>query len=551
MFGANLSKVATRKVDKKGDGAASAKPRGGGTSLSSKSAEYCEFAFLDVRESVDALSAGVEGISVEDSSEEDMKTRKRLPQGSLPILYSEERSATEEVLLEFFCAGAKMLLMKENIVEIVQESNATNTPLYLQSMNFQKDVLERNFQIEREYGCKQLSMVYVNFPDNVELRDASAKFMMAAMESYTEQVKYRAAQRFKKIRQNTGKDDVLRSAGGMSKQDLMEFFEAVCSTTCLPQTRAIFDAEFKKSGKFETVAMKSVAIQHRLLELVGVEWKYGVECLNKIGQVYSGDRDLSSKFMSFQVSCEIYCRMACMTEEELTRLLEQCPEHVRSMPHIFFAQQRMAQQAQQQQQQQAQQGGPMGQPDTSSLTEEQKKLFDRLSSEEGSTKVATLFQRVNSVKDEIISDIEKMNGGDRQAYFENFGMEEVAKTVGKIKPEDAYAGLEAFIDMDEADLKKVLTMNAVFNTDTRAGGSLMKNMKDNEDVKGTMVQFSNTIRLVTNSMMQAQQQIAAQQGTPMPPGAGQAPGQGTMNQAPRPMNMPPPAPKPAGDSMDR
>ena len=80
-------------------------------------------------------------------------------------------------------------------------------------------------------------------------------------------------------------------------------------------------------------------------------------------------------------------------------------------------------------------------------------------------------------------------------------------------------------------------MNAVFNTDTRAGGSLMKSMQDNNDVKGTMVQFSNTIRLVTNSMMQAQQHLASmqgQQGGPMPPN----PPHGHMHQQPQPMANP-------------
>lgn len=545
MFGANLSKVATRKVDKKSGGAAPA-AKGTGSSTSSKGAEYSEFAFLDLND-IDELSASVDGLSVEDNSDRvDLKTKRRLPQGSLPILYSEERSVPPDLLLEFFIAGSKMMMMKENIAEIVEESNASNTPLYLQSMNFQKDLLERNFQIEREYGCKQLSMVSVNYPDKTELKDASIAFMMAAMSSYLEQVKYRAALRFKKIRQNTGKGTVLRSAGGMPKQELMEFFEVVCSTLCLPQSRAVFDAEYKKSKNFDTVAAKSVAIQHRLLELMGVEWEYGVECLNKIGQIYSNDREMSDKFTTFTVACEIYCRLACMSEEEQTKFMEEVPEHVHSLPHIFFARKQMMMQRQQAAQQRG--GNPTGPPDTSSLSEEQKRLFERLSTEEGSQKVATLFQRVNSVKGEIISDIEKMDGAARRAYFESFGKEEVAKTVGKIRPENAYEGLEAFIDMNEGDLKKVLTMNAVFNTDTRAGGSLMKSMQDNNDVKGTMVQFSNTIRLVTNSMMQAQQHLASmqgQQGGPMPPN----PPHGHMHQQPQPVANP--APKPAGDSMDR
>lgn len=572
MFGAGLSKVAQRKADKKNV----AGPKGGSASpakQSSKSANASEFDFLVLKDDVQALSMGVDDITVEDKddSEASVKTKKRLPEGALPIVYSDEKQVPKELLLEFFKAGSKMLMSEQNIREIVNESGANNVPLYIQSMNFQKDVLERNFQIEREYGCKQLSLVSMYHPDDDELKDAAVDFMLSAMESYMEQVKYRARQRFTKIRQNTGKDAVLRSTGGMSKQDYMEFFEVVCSTVCLPQARAVFKAEFEKSKKFDLVAAVSVKMQHRLLELMGVEWQYGVDCLNKIGILYTNDRELSMKFMTFQVSTELYCRLACMTEGEEEAFLKEVPENSKKMPHLYFARKQMAM---------SKGGGPggpgsqpMARPDPSQLPEDQRRLYDRLSSEEGSKKVTALFERVNAVKDQIISNIETMDEAARKAYFEDFAKEDVAKSVGDIKQESAYEGLEAFIDMPEEDLRKVLTMNAVFNADTRAGGTMMKRMGDHAHVKGAMVQFSNTIRLVSTSIMQAQQQMAAQQQRMQQQEQGQGQGTGPQQQSggmpPQPPQERAPqhgahnphahgvareAPKPdlaSGDSMDR
>ena len=254
MFGASLGKVQQRKVEKKASSQLGAND--------SSRVESSVFGFLDIQ-------AALNAIPTSESGGDEGKMRKRLPKGTKPILYSADKGAGPDVMLKFFHAVTDMLMDPENIREIVAESNANNVPLFVQSMNFQKDVLEYNFQIEREYGCAQLGLVAVKYPDNPELVAAAKKFMLVAMESYVEQVKYRAAERFQKIRKASGLKEnanVLRTAGGMTKQDYLEFFEACNAVMPLPHTRAALKKEFEVSGeKFEQVGKMAIAIQRKTL----------------------------------------------------------------------------------------------------------------------------------------------------------------------------------------------------------------------------------------------------------------------------------------------
>jgi hypothetical protein len=500
MFGASLGKVQQRKVEKKASSQLGAND--------SSRVESSVFGFLDIQ-------AALNAIPTSESGGDEGKMRKRLPKGTKPILYSADKGAGPDVMLKFFHAVTDMLMDPENIREIVAESNANNVPLFVQSMNFQKDVLEYNFQIEREYGCAQLGLVAVKYPDNPELVAAAKKFMLVAMESYVEQVKYRAAERFQKIRKASGLKEnanVLRTAGGMTKQDYLEFFEACNAVMPLPHTRAALKKEFEVSGeKFEQVGKMAIAIQHRMLELIGVDYRYGVQCLNQVGQLHRTDAEIQMKFMSFQVCAELYCKLASFTPEKEMAFLAEVPAYMRDFPHIFFIKkQHMMNEANAR-------GGPMAgsqrmAPDDPRISEEQRKLFGLLSSEEGAKSISDLFQRVNTSKDDVIKDIEAMDASARQAYFDGFKSQSITAELKNIKPENATESLQKFTSMSQEDLIKVLKMNAVFNADMRSGGTLMKVMKETPDVANSMMHFSQMVRVISQSVMQQQQQQQGGQG---------------------------------------
>jgi hypothetical protein len=84
-------------------------------------------------------------------------------------------------------------------------------------MEFQRDVMEFNHQIERNFGCKCLSLIPRSSPDDKELEEAAVGFMLASMECYVKTLKARS-------KQFRGKN---RSTGGMSRESILEFLE-VC-----------------------------------------------------------------------------------------------------------------------------------------------------------------------------------------------------------------------------------------------------------------------------------------------------------------------------------
>lgn len=119
----------------------------------------------------------------------------------------------------------KMMLSKSNVNEIVEDTFAKNIGLNQAAIDFQRDVLENNFQIEKDFGCKYLSLVPAKHEGDVELIEAAKEFMFTAMRSYLNALKARHA----KYKSNPS----LRPAPGtkMNKNNILEFFEGCNSTS--------------------------------------------------------------------------------------------------------------------------------------------------------------------------------------------------------------------------------------------------------------------------------------------------------------------------------
>ncbi len=61
--------------------------------------------------------------------------------------------------MDFLQQCVKMLLDEANMREMIQESATKNIGLDRVAVEFQRDVLEYNFRIERNFGCKYLSII--------------------------------------------------------------------------------------------------------------------------------------------------------------------------------------------------------------------------------------------------------------------------------------------------------------------------------------------------------------------------------------------------------
>lgn len=112
-----------------------------------------------------------------------------------------------------------MMLDKYHIREMINSSYQKKLGLHLAAIEFQRDVLENNFQIEKNYGCKYLSMLGVKHKEDTELIEAAKDFMFTCMKCYVTALK---------MRHKMYKSGTLQgpsSNESMSRTSIMEFFE--------------------------------------------------------------------------------------------------------------------------------------------------------------------------------------------------------------------------------------------------------------------------------------------------------------------------------------
>ncbi len=136
----------------------------------------------------------------------------------LPIKYTED-SIPREVLLNFLQTCVKMMLDTTNIDEIVEDTFVRKIGLNQSAIDFQRDALENNFQIEKNFGCKYLSQIPIKHEGDVELIEAAKEFMFTAMRSYINALRARC-NRYKASPSLKPKDKV-----PLDRNTILEFFE--------------------------------------------------------------------------------------------------------------------------------------------------------------------------------------------------------------------------------------------------------------------------------------------------------------------------------------
>ena len=143
--------------------------------------------------------------------------------GSKPILYgpggpdTEDVKLPREIILDYFRDCSALMLDPATLALIVSMGESKGIPLHYAAMEFQRSVMECNFQIEPNFGCSFLSRIPQFYPSDSELMNAAKDFMFTALRSYIEVVRHRS--------RHFGP---LRSSGGLNRSHMMEFFE-VCN----------------------------------------------------------------------------------------------------------------------------------------------------------------------------------------------------------------------------------------------------------------------------------------------------------------------------------
>jgi len=111
----------------------------------------------------------------------------------------------------------------------------------------------------------------------------------------------------------------LQSSGMLSKEQLLQLFKEFSEVLDRPDTKKrIADAV---KAKQEAVNL-TTDVQEELFIKMGVDPRFGIECLGKVNKVYEGDRDLMIKFYEFVTREELACEEAELGPEAFAQKME-------------------------------------------------------------------------------------------------------------------------------------------------------------------------------------------------------------------------------------
>ena len=324
------------------------------------------------------------------------------PAPAVSVSTSPSQFVPRELVLRFFRECSLMMETRANVEEIVDVSWKTSTPLHAAAMEFQKDVMEFNFQIERQFGCQYIAVL--NNSDDEDIVEAASDFMFTCLKCYLACLRLRAKKYYKGQR---------RATGGMARATVMEFFEGCNALMAMPETKATLQREFTEvkkrkgppnekvsqavswTGTYSRCRVSSnrlrgscspsaptptptpqphshnhshpatepvtplydhsppyrnplsvvtppplqvIELQRGVLNLLGMDAEYGVNRLNRLGQDYRTDQEVMMKMQHFAMAAQVACREACMTVEERSAFYSEIPPSLRHCPFAYVMQ---------------------------------------------------------------------------------------------------------------------------------------------------------------------------------------------------------------------
>eukprot|EP01038_Epipyxis_sp_PR26KG_P009488 gene9488-12781_t len=414
---------------------------------------------------------------------------KRLPAGSKPIIYTIDNTAIPRtLLLDYFSTISQMLLEPENMMEIINDSIKQNIGLHVSAVNFQKDVMQNNFQIEKEFGCQYLSMIPMKHSEDLEVILGAKDFMFTAMKAYVATVRLRKERVYK---------SKMFDGTPMSRTAILEFFEACNAYMAMPEAKKELRDLYLATGALPNA--KAIDIQHGFLVQMGYTPEYGVSCLNKINQIYRADREVTSKLMQFAKCAELSVSESAMSDIEREQFYDSIPPMMHSMPHIYL----MQKQAEMMQQRMA---GGMSPPSSQTPVRandiealKSSGILSLMSSPEGRLKMQELAGRIQQCKGKVENDVGTWEKEKKKDYFNSFATEHpIITQLSSIA--DPLEKINTFINMSDADLESMMTVQEIISTDISIIQEVAAaNSGDNTDEKSLhMKTIANTIKTLSN-----------------------------------------------------
>jgi len=477
MFGAHLSNATQRKQGgnkKQGVGSSDK------SSSNSTSAQVDNvFSFLKVAEALDEEGMG-QRLQYTDffNGKITHPHKKLLEKGEVPIQYSARAGGAlpRDMMMQFWLTCGSFLLSDEGITRIVAEAAKGNQPLHFAAIEYQRDVMEFNFGIERDWGCEQIGRVSIDFPNDKELHKGAGAFMKVAMYSYIEQLKMRS-----KLRNSP-----LRTTRSLTRTDILEFFEACNAAMSLDSTKATLRNVWSRSPKKEIkdVGAATIKVQHSILELLGVTKEYGVQCLNEVMQAHSGDSELYEKFQSFRMCAEMGTESATMSDAEIANMLKEVPAYMHDVPHIYFIQkQKMAMDIEKQNMAQRNHLPSPESPQGQALAQQQQRLLEYINTDSGQEKIQRISNKIRSAQAAVGATATDWDTEQCAAYFTKFSADPIVAELKECGG-DMLRRIDTFDNLSDKSVQDMMTMQAVFARDARSGAALINKLREDPEAVG-------------------------------------------------------------------
>jgi hypothetical protein len=394
---------------------------------------------------------------------------KRCAPGDKEVLYSQATGLIpKEVMKRYLEECVEMLLDDSNIREIINDCTSKSIGLHQSEIEFQRDVMEYNFQIERNYGCYILGNVGDKYPDDPEMVEHAKEFMLGCMKGFIKAIKVRST-----LFQSGQLQGPLPNQS-MSRASILEFFEACNALMGLPDTQKELRQLFLASREIPNERV--VEMQRNLLKLLGYHPDFAVSCLNKLNKDFANDREVMMKMQFFMLSAELACRLSTLEEAELADFYKDIPPLLHYCPQVHIMKQRMMAMQQEQMQQQQPYAGAGGvspeqrAQDVKAL--QSSGLLSYISTPDGRLKVQELSSKVQSSRARMETIVADWNDERKQNFFESFADSPVMAAL--TDSGDPAAKMQVLLGLSDADLDDAMSLLIVLQSDD---GKLMQKVR--------------------------------------------------------------------------
>jgi len=155
----------------------------------------------------------------------------------------------------------------------------------------QREVWDK-FGVDRDVGCRALDSIEPNKPEHAKLFELKEKFIHTAMRTFLQVLEDR-------------RPETLEAEGPMSRETIIEFFDACNTKMDLPETEQRLSEHFQ--AKKEVPNQLIIDIQREMLEILGFKADHGCQLLSQIPETFQGDKELLSRFSMWQRKAHMTC----------------------------------------------------------------------------------------------------------------------------------------------------------------------------------------------------------------------------------------------------